>query len=233
VSINPPNPQPTATVGITAAQGLTCSVSSFSFSCNATYSGAASFLTLPKTVAPSDCAISGVPFAGGTATMNYSAKSVTQNFTGAAGARSAVNVIPINLEGTGTLVTASGTFTLSKFIGEFCVPEVTFPPKQTTLAVSIEVQDADVTTGSVQVQVRASNGDAQLLTLPQVAPGTFRLNSLPVTLGTPAVQPNNGIIELPAPGAGPVTLTLTYTDVNSGAAGGAVQRQATMQLAPN
>jgi FecR protein len=230
VSVNPPNPQPTATVGITAAQGLTCSVSSFSFSCNATYSGTAIFTTPLTAVAPSDCVVSGVPFTGGTATMNYSAKSVTQNFVGAAGTTGAV-IVPINLEGTGTLVTASGTFTLSKFIGEFCKPDVTFAPNRANLAVVIEVQDADVTAGSVQVQIQASNGDAQLLTLPQVAPGTFRLSSLPVIVGAP-VGTDPASIELPSAGSGPVTLTLTYTDASPGVAGGPARRQTTMQLDP-
>jgi hypothetical protein len=226
--ITPQNP-PTFTVNVVAGATATCSVTGFAYSCSASYPGATGVVTPSASVSPSQCVVSGTPFLGGSGPMSYSAKSVTQNSLGAGGAKTTVSV-PINLVGNGTLA-SSGSFPVSNFIDTLCNVDVLFPAVEGNIPVLIEVQDADVTATSVQVQLSASNGDAQALNLPQVAPGVFRLSQLPAHFGAPSVLPNNGSIELPAQ-QGPVTLTLSYTDALPGAAGGPVQRRATMLLDP-
>ena len=101
-----------------------------------------------------------------------------------------------------------------------------------SLNAAIEVRDADVTTPTLEVQVGASNGDAEVFVLPRVSAGVYRLNTLPIARGSTSAINNNGRIDLPASNANNIiTLSINYNDARA-TTGVNVVRQTTLQLIP-
>jgi FecR protein len=171
--------------------------------------------------------------------LNYTVTSTTPQTINAPGGTT-INVnIPITLTGTGTILApATGTFTGSSTINASCNALVTLPPAApvctptpTNLSASIQVNDADLTTASLVVQVQASNGDGETLLLPRISPGVYQLSSVPITRGAAAVSPGSGRFELVGASPTSVTLTIRYQDQRT-STGTSSLRQTTMVLTP-
>ena len=163
-------------------------------------------------------------------------------FSGAPGSTVAVQapavfnkVRSLTVGGTATanivVQTAPGTCTAQYTLPPASAYPQKCAPKSSLLNVSIQVQDADLTGPSVQVQVGTSNGDTETFTLPQTSPGVYRLTQLPIERGGTTVSPGNGSIDIPASNAAPIILTVKYTDATS-PTGSNVVRQTTLQLTP-
>ena len=131
------------------------------------------------------------------------------------------NVVVQTAPGT---CTAQYTLPSDNPLAQICAAEPSF------LNAAIQVQDADLTGPSVQVQV-TSNEDNEIFTLPQISPGVYRLMQLPITRGGKTAMPRNGSIDIPATNAVPIVLTIKYTDATS-PNGSNVVRQTTLQLLP-
>jgi hypothetical protein len=99
------------------------------------------------------------------------------------------------------------------------------------VSASIQVNDPDLTSPSIVVQVQASNGDNETLLLPRVSAGMYQLSSVPITRGAAAVSPGSGRFELLGASPSSVTLTIRYQDQRT-SSGAATIRQSTMVLTP-
>ena len=140
-----------------------------------------------------------------------------------------VSFAPAFLTGRGTMLMHhnAGKWQAAAFAGDNpfsgfagSLGQLTFGPAFNLASVSalssnvpmtIEVVDNDLAgIGSLNVQIVTSQGDAEKISLPEIAPGQFRLNSLIVSSG--AVAQGNGIVEV----ANGVVLTLRYVDQNPG-----------------
>lgn len=105
---------------------------------------------------------------------------------------------------------ASASGTLARFT---IMPAViSFGAFDGPVLLAIEIVDPDMTgLASVTLAFAGSDGDRELLVVPAVAPGTFRLTT--IDAGSPAgAIPNDGILQLGAPGS----FTVTYIDTNPG-----------------
>jgi FecR protein len=146
--------------------------------------------------------------------------------------------IPLTLTGKGSIA-ASSTFTASAtqtvnctlFVNALPPAAPVCSPTPSNLNGTIEVNDSDVTSSSLTVQVQASNGDSETLVLPRVSEGVYRLNTVPITRGAAAVQRGNGRFELIGALPTAVTLTIRYQDQRT-SSGTTVIRQTTMVLSP-
>ncbi|MBL8518655.1 MAG: FecR domain-containing protein [Betaproteobacteria bacterium] len=79
------------------------------------------------------------------------------------------------------------------------------------LAAVVEVVDADqAKAGNQRVQILTSQGDMEMIDLPEISPGRFRRDFLTVASGSPTV--GDGVLQL----ANGVTLTMRYLDRNPG-----------------
>lgn len=105
---------------------------------------------------------------------------------------------------------ASASGTLARFtIMPAVIP---FGAFDGAVPLAIEIVDPDMTgLASVTLALSGSDGDRELLAVPAVAPGTFRLLSIDATSPVVAI-PNDGILQLRAPGS----FTVTYIDTNPG-----------------
>ncbi len=140
-----------------------------------------------------------------------------------------VSFAPAFLTGRGTMLMHhnAGKWQAAAFAGDNpfsgfagSLGQLTFGPAFNLASVSalssnvpmtIEVVDNDLAgIGSLNVQIVTSLGDAEKISLPEISPGQFRLNSLIVSSG--AVAQGNGIVEV----ANGVVLTLRYVDQNPG-----------------
>ncbi len=209
----------------------TCSVSA------AGVFGATGGVPTSAAMTPLSCTATGPVPNTGSANLLY-AGSASQSFSGVGGST-------ISLSFPALAPTASGIAGADTLSGSappvgcnfsITLPTVPAPAPVCTgaagnLSTSIEVRDADLQGPSVQVQVQASNGDSETLSLPQVAPGVYRLNSVPVTRGASAVRPGSGRIELVGAAPGVVSLTIRYSDAKT-ASGTPLLRQTTMLLTP-
>jgi hypothetical protein len=153
-----------------------------------------------------------------------------------------VNIsIPITLSGTGTILApATGTYTASSTVtGLNCVANGVLlapapaicTPTPSNLVANITVNDPDLISPSLAVQVQASNGDSETLLLPRISAGVYQLSSVPITRGAAAVSPGSGRFELVGASPSSVTLTVRYQDQRT-SSGAAVIRQTTMVLTP-
>jgi FecR protein len=195
---------------------------------------------LPSSVFPTCTYISLAPvFSPAPGVLNYTVTSTTPQAISAPGGTT-VNVnIPVTLTGTGTILApGTGTFTGSSTINASCSALVTLPPAApvcvptpTNLNATIQVNDADLTTPSLVVQVQASNGDNETLLLPRVSPGLYQLSGIPITRGAATVSPGSGRFELVGASPSSVTLTIRYQDQRTSSGAPAV-RQTTMVLTP-
>lgn len=212
---------------------------SVAFTCSISVPGIPSpVVTTPPTVALPSCTQTGFGF--GTHTLNYIATLGTQSINSPGGSNVLIT-IPVSINAT-TNVAASppaSAFTMnSSATGLTCSANVTLPaappvctPTPSNLSASIQVNDADLTTASLVVQVQASNGDSETLLLPRISPGVYQLNSVPITRGAAAVSPGSGRFELVGASPTSVTLTIRYQDQRT-STGTASLRQTTMVLTP-
>jgi hypothetical protein len=221
--------------------GCTIPAISLAFSCSISAPGA--FAPVVATPPPflANCTY-GPPapiFTPAPGVITYTQSSAgTQSINQAGG--TSVNIsIPLNLSGTGTILApATGTFTASATQGVSCNATVLLPPAApvctptpTNLAANIQVNDPDLTTPSLVVQVQASNGDSETLLLPRISAGVYQLSSVPITRGAAAVSPGSGRFELVGAAPTSVTLTIRYQDQRT-STGAPTIRQTTLVLTP-
>ncbi|MFM7330074.1 MAG: hypothetical protein ACKO1L_00150, partial [Brachymonas sp.] len=179
------------------------------------------------------------PSPPGTGQLVFSQSGVaTAPFSGPGGSTQAVS-IPMTIIGSGTVkAPATGTWTASTSTSVNCSANITLPPAAPVctptlgnVSASIQVNDPDLSSPSITVQVQASNGDSETLVLPRIAAGQYALNSVPVTRGAASVAPGSGRFELVGATPTSVTLTIRYVDSRS-SSGAQVIRQTTMVLSP-
>jgi hypothetical protein len=104
---------------------------------------------------------------------------------------------------------ASGSAARFTFGPAFSLATVT--PQGVQVPVTLEVQDADlVGQGTITIQIVASNGDSENVTLSETAPGRFLRSTLRVSAQPPT--PGNGSLEV----AAGITLSARYIDQQPG-----------------
>ncbi len=168
-------------------------------------------------ITPASVVFSGAPGS----TVALQAPAVFNKVSSLTVGTATANVVVQTAPGT---CTAQYTLPSDNPLAQICAAEPSF------LNAAIQVQDADLTGPSVQVQV-TSNEDNEIFTLPQISPGVYRLMQLPITRGGKTAMPRNGSIDIPATNAVPIVLTIKYTDATS-PNGSNVVRQTTLQLLP-
>jgi hypothetical protein len=104
-------------------------------------------------------------------------------------------------------------------------------PTPNNVTGSIQVNDPDLTSPSLAVQVQASNGDSETLLLPRISAGVYQLSGVPITRGAASVLPGSGRFELVGASPTSVTLTIRYQDQRT-SSGSVMIRQTTMVLTP-
>ncbi len=162
--------------------------------------------------------------------------SGTANFSGPPGGTTTV-VVPLSFSASVTVPSGSGPRTGTYTSTTTCVANLSISSTapatcgvaQSTLPVTLEVRDADVTSSSLTVQVSASNGDIETFVLPQVSAGVYRITSIPVSRGQTSVSPGNGRIDFVGATTGAVVLTVRYNDART-STGSSIIRQTTVTL---
>jgi FecR protein len=236
VVVNPVKVQANVTVDPKSG-AVNCAVTSrYAFTCTASAIGStAAPAPGPEVIVANPvCTATGQGASPVAGTLSITSAPLAIVVQGPSGAETTVSTIRL-LTGSGT----AGGYQISSTANATCFDTFALPlatpvctGAASTLPVTIEVTDPDVAAGSVQVQALASNGDAETLTLPKVAPGVFRITSVPITRGAAATAPGNGRFDLVGATPASVTLSLKYTDALPGIAGAAVVRAATLTLLP-
>jgi hypothetical protein len=221
--------------------GCTIPAVSIAFTCTISAPGVFAPITPPVQFAIPNCTYGPpapifTPAPGVITFTQSSAGSQTINQAG----NTSVNInIPITLSGTGTvLAPATGTFTASSTVNANCSTTALLPPAPqictptpSNLSASIVVNDPDLTSPSLAVNVLASNGDNETLLLPRISAGVYQLSGVPITRGAASVLPGSGRFELVGASPTSVTLTIRYQDQRT-STGAAMMRQTTMVLTP-